>query len=289
MIIDNIKKKLLNNTTQLKYLGFEKDYYNYLKNGKRLILSVMAGRSGLRWLANIFSAHNNATGSIERHPEYESFYRYVKWNQLPIDIKGIINITKDSIVQDWQKHDLSMVASPYYSHDLLNLSEVLKPASIIWAMRDAKAAVSSFYNKGWYLEENARENINLVNGMQAHSRINHSFGRLIPFGDEYKEWEKLTRIGKISWFYNKVNMEIYSYVNKLPDDKIFIFKLEEADQNYKYYQQLAEKYELKPILTKKKFLALKIMSKNIQKKMNEKEENEFEYYTSDFQKIYKTL
>ena len=41
MIIDNIKKKLLNNTTQLKYLGFEKDYYNYLKNGKRYKIKIL--------------------------------------------------------------------------------------------------------------------------------------------------------------------------------------------------------------------------------------------------------
>ncbi len=282
------------NTYIKGYLGLEGDYDNLIhQKNKRFFLGVTIGRSGTRWHSEIFSGHNNAIGACERYRDAEVFYRYVKWNKLNIDIQGVINITKDSIVQDWKSYDISFVTSPFLSHDILYLYEVLKPEYIIWGVNDPKFTVSSFYNKGWYKEDVVRADDDLINGFQPTLTLFHNFSRLVPRGKEFEEWKQLTRIGKISWLYGKVNMEIYNDIIKIPKDHVFIFKLEEADQNYEYYLQYAEKFGLNSLLNKKQFLSIKKRtvrrSHNIQFEWSKKEKLEFEKYTNEFYQIYKSL
>ena len=58
--------------------------------GKQLVLAVTTGRSGMKWLHEIFKAHPNAAGGRERNAVPESFYRYAKFNGLPVDAGGVI-------------------------------------------------------------------------------------------------------------------------------------------------------------------------------------------------------
>ena len=95
------------------YKGLKNEYEKNLSQGKILVLCISCGRSGTRWLSQIFDRHKNASGSCERLLE-EAFYRYVKCNKLPIDVNGIMDLIKDGIVQDWEKTDISFVASHIY-------------------------------------------------------------------------------------------------------------------------------------------------------------------------------
>jgi hypothetical protein len=63
--------------------------------------------------------------------------------------------------------------------------------------------------------------------------------------------------GKISWFSNWINKDIYAQAKALPPDILWIFDLREADQNYEYYLAMARAFGLKPILSEHKFLNLK--------------------------------
>ncbi len=289
----NQRKSLKKNTENIINLTRK---YGLLKNNKKkLILGIGIGRSGMRWLTDIFSSHKNAIGSCERNVFAESFYRYVKWNNLPIDTNGIIELVRADIIKDWEHADISLVVSPYFSHDFLNLFNELKSDKVIWAVNNARFTVTSFYNKGWYSEKIIRKDHNLVIGFQPilNEQWNHFFGRIVPIGEFFQEWNSLTRIGKLSWFYNSVNMEIYNLIQKLPREKVWIFKLEEADQNYDYYLKMTEEFGLKPILSQRKFLSLKWKSvrktDNIRKEWTEQEEKEFEKYSAEFRKIYKNL
>ncbi|MFC2091172.1 hypothetical protein ACFLTD_00175 [Elusimicrobiota bacterium] len=271
------------------------EYNELVSAGKRFILCVTVGRSGTRWLSDIFDAHDNAVGSTERNVLAESFYRYVVCNDLPVDVQGIMDMTKADIIDDWKKSDISMLVSPYFSHDIMKLSDELKIDRIIWGVNDAKFTVTSFYNKGWYKDSIIRKDDELVYGFQpVHDDMwSHFYGRLIPKGDLFREWKGLTRIGKISWFYNKVNMEIYEQVKDLPEEKLLIFKLKDADQNYEYYLNIARQFSLDPVLSKSAFLSIKKKtfrkSHNIQKQWSGKETQEFQKYTSEFTSIYKNL
>ena len=84
----------------LRTEDYSKVYAETNRNHKSLVLGVQAGRGGMKWVCEIFSAHQNAKGGGERNRLAESFYRYVKWNQLPIDVEGVIEVTKKAILDD---------------------------------------------------------------------------------------------------------------------------------------------------------------------------------------------
>lgn len=266
-----------------------------LNETKTLVLCITAGRSGTRWLSDIFSAHKNAHGGCERNGLVEAFYRYIKWNNLPIDDSGILEITKRTILNDWDIADISIIASPYFSHDLLNLIQKLKVDKIIWGINDPVFTITSFYNKGVFLHPIKRNDQNLAIGYQPALKNDWKkiFGRIVPRGTFFNEWESLTRIGKISWLLNALNLEIHSYIKELPKEMVWIFRLEEADQNYEYYIKLAKDFGLKPLLKKGVFLSLKEKtvrkSHNIRKVWSENEMEEYEKYAADYISLYNKL
>ncbi len=292
-IITNFYKRFFSKKDEYRYLGLEDKYDKFCKKGKKLFFCVSVGRVGLRWLINIFTEHKNAIGTSEKFVMAESFYRYIKWNALPIDVQGVINLLKDSIVQDWKNNEISIYDTPYVSNDILNIYNILKPEYLIWGVNHPNFTITSFFNKGWYKEIYKRKDNNLIMGFQPEMSWSHIFGRPIPKDRDYKEWKDLTRIGKLAWLWNKGNLEIYNQLEQLPKEKIYIFKLEEADQNYEYYLNYAKKFGLKGILTKKKFLSIKWrtvkVSDNTQHKWSEKEKQEFDKYIQPFYNIYKSL
>lgn len=286
-----------------KILSF-KEKKSLKKDRQRLILGITAGRSGMAWLASIFDAHQNALGWSERYPDAEAFYRYIKGNNLPIDTQGIIELIRGGIREDWQEAEISFLSSPYFSPGFLDIFYQLKADRVIWGINDPRLTATSFYNKGWYAHKDIRGDRDLVSGFQvAGQKWHHFFGRLIPVGKFYDEWRFLTRIGKIAWFLNTLNLEIYAHIKKLPREKVWIFKLEEAAQNYDYYLQLAQEFGLEPLLSEKKFLAFKTKKvvkgkrsyrvwsewENVPKVWTRKEEREFQKYAADYIKIYPKL
>jgi len=262
---------------------------------KKLVLGVTSGRSGMKWVYEIFRHHHNAEGGGERNVEAESFYRYIKYHKLPIDTKGILAVTKREILLDWIKADMSITVSPYFSNDFIGIVDELKVDRVIWGITDPEFTVTSFYNKGIYSDEICYGDQSLATGYQPErgQRWSHFMGRIIPSGEFYHEWESLTRVGKISWFLNWINKEIYTQTRKLPDKMLWVFDLREADQNYEYYLSMAKSFGLQPILSKRKFLNLKKLaakkSENITKIWTSKEHDEFEKYAVDYLKIYKEL
>ena len=85
-VINKLTRLLFNEKRyKRKYTNNDQHYYK-LKANKRLILCINVGRSGTRWLADIFNEHEGVVGTCERAVEYESFYRYVNWYDLDIDL-----------------------------------------------------------------------------------------------------------------------------------------------------------------------------------------------------------
>ena len=271
-------------------------YSKYKKSyNKRLILIVTSGRSGSRWLADIFNSHDGVKGSCEEAMSAESYYKYVKWNKLPIDLAGVYNTLAGKILNDWKEADLSVLASPGISIDFIDIYKILEADEVIWAVNDAVFTITSFYNKGYYENSFYLQNPHLALGYQPYygDKMTRLFARLIPQGDFFYSWEKLTRIGKISWYYNMFNMRIYEQMKTIGSEQKWIFKLEEADQNFDYYLKLAERFNLTPLLTKHSFLSIK--GRSVHPKQNEKKEwnpqelEEFEQYSKEFMDIYPSL
>lgn len=268
-----------------------------LAAGKKLILCTLCARSGTRWLGDVFNEHKNATGITERYFEAECFYRYVKYNKLPIDTSGVIKLIKHGIVQDWKKGDISLVISPFFSHGILELNELLRPARIIFGINDPKFTTQSIYNKGFFKEGYVRDHAELALGFQPGFDQEWSwlylFARLVPNGEFYNTWSKLTRIGKIAAWGSMVNRDIWEQMKQLPQEKVFVFILKHADQNYEYYKNIAHEFGLNPILSEKDFLAVK--GKTVKATHNEphvwdaQEQAEFDEYSKDWDGLYKEL
>ena len=81
----------------------------------------------------------------------------------------------------------------------------------------------------------------------------HFFGR-VPSGIDYEYWSNLSRIGKISWWGNKLVVTSTHKFQRLIRAG-FYFDLA-ADQNYRYYN-LAKQFNLLPRMKEHDFLLLK--------------------------------
>lgn len=271
------------------------EYEKGLASGKKLILCVLAGRSGTRLLGDIFNVHANATGITERYFEAESMYRYIKYNKLPVDTSGIITLIKKGIVDDWNRGDIAFVNSPFFSHGVKELYDLLRPSRIIFAIGDPKFTVQSMYNKGFFEHHYIKKDPNLALGFQPAFPQKwywlYLFARLVPNGEFYNTWLGLTRVGKVSWFGNKMNMDIWEQLEQIPKEKIFIFNLKEAKVNYyEYYKNIAHEFGLSPILSKKEID--KLEKKGVKPWHNKehiwsaKENEEFKEYTKDWYELY---
>ena len=258
---------------------------------KKLVLGVTSGRSGMKWVYEIFRHHDNADGGGERNVEAEAFWRYIKFNKLAIDTQGIIEVTKREILLDWIENDISITVSPYFAHDFLTLVDELKVDNIIWGITNPKFTVTSFYNKGWYEEKITYSNQKQTVGFQINDSWSHFLGRVIPSGDKFEKWNALTRVGKVSWFVNMIHSEIYLQILKLPKEKVYLFKLEDADQNYDLYLEMAKYFNLQPIMSKSKFLSLKKLAANVKenkvKEWTNLETKEFEFELKFISEVYR--
>jgi hypothetical protein len=88
-------------------------------------------------------------------------------------------------------------------------------------------------------------------------------------------------------------MRIFEQINTIDSIPIWIFKLEDADQNYEYYLKLVQRFRLMPTLNKGRFLAIKERSvnsyENNKYNWTSLECDEWDQYSKEFRNIYPTL
>lgn len=260
-----------------KFSSFKKSEDN------KFILSFGSGRCGQNWFAKIFNSHTNWVGTCERFSDFEAFYRYISYFKLPIDKEGFFKLFELAAKRDMAKYQNTFIASPYFSFGVQELSHRLYPDHLFFHLRDPIESVESFFVKGWYLNSN-----NFINKQSPlidfTNNLKRNFSRIVPCDEFLHDWNNLTRIGKITWFWGTVNKAIYEDFKKIRNiDKSFI-KLEDVNQNYEIYEQLIDKFNFKGILTKKQFYNVinKAPNKSLTKKYHYKswsnlEKKEFDY------------
>ena len=260
----------------IKYQNFQR------KDNNVLSLSFGSGRSGQNWFSKIFNSHPNWVGTCERFADYEAFYRYICYYNLPISKNGFIDLIELSSKRDIAKYQNSFISSPYFSFGIEELTNRLKPNSIFFNIRNPIKTVESLYNKGWYQNLNNQKEINspLIDITDSQYR---SFSRIIPKGEYLKEWLSLSRIGKITWFWSTVNKTIYDKFNNIQNIDKYYVKLEDVNQNYDIYEKLSKKFNFKNKMTESQFY--KVLNKapnndtnlnHVYKNWNNVEKKEFE-------------
>ena len=253
-------------------------YKNFLrKSDNNFILSFGAGRSGQNWFSKIFNSHQNWIGTCERFSDYEAFYRYITFYNLPINKQNFFKLLELSSNRDMAKYQNTFISSPYFSFGVEELYKKLKPNYLIFNIRNPVDSIQSFYQKGWYL--NSNDFINFSPSIDITNNLYRSFSRIIPKDNYLNEWLKLTRIGKLTWFWTTTNKTIYDSFNKIQNvEKLFV-KLEDVDQNYEMYEKLSERFNFKKKLKKKSFENVLTKSSNF--------EFDYAYNYKDWSKIEK--
>ena len=230
----------------IKYQNFQR------KENNILALSFGAGRSGQNWFSKIFNSHSNWIGSCERFADYEAFYRYLCYYNLPIYKDGFFKLMELSLKRDMSMHQNSFISSPYLSFGVEELTKQLKPNYIFFNLRNPIQNVESLYKKGWYLNFDNQNIIKspLIDFSQSQYR---SFSRIVPKGDYIDKWSSLSRIGKITWFWSTINKSINDDFNKIKNTDKFYIKLEDVSNNYNSYEKLSNKFNFINKMTKKQF------------------------------------
>ena len=129
----------------IKYQNFKKKKFN------KLGISFGAGRSGQSWFSKIFNSHPNWVGSNERFADYEAFYRYVSFYKLPINIDNFFRLMNLSSKKDMAQYKSSLIATPYLSFGVKEVTKILKPDYIFFNLRNPINTIESLHKKGWYL------------------------------------------------------------------------------------------------------------------------------------------
>ena len=265
----------------IKYKKFQRNNFN------KFALSFSAGRSGQNWFSKIFNSHSNWIGTCERFADYESFYRYISYYKLAVNKEEFFNLLKLASNRDMAHHQNSFISSPYLSFGVEELSDRLKPDYLFFIIRSPIKTVESLYRKGWYINFNT--NITKSPAIDISESQYRSFSRIIPNSEYLNEWLKLSRIGKITWFWCTTNKSIYDSFSKIKNIKKYYVKLEDMDQNYDNYLKLSDNFKFKNLMSKKQFYNVVNKAENKEfhykheyKNWNVQEKKEFEKIINNF-------
>lgn len=248
-----------------------------MKNNQ-VAFAIGTGRCGTKFIAELLKLEPKVASVHERNPLNETFHRYCKWYNLPVDNEGFLYQKQLEINQDFKTYNISFESSAYLSFSIQELYERFN-AKFILMIRHPIDVINSYLKKGWYSNDFIIKDTNKAIGYQQNDLFHHFLGRTTPQGNYFKEWNKMTRTGKLAWFWKTLNLSILEQFEKLPEQNRRVQKLE--DFNYDNYKEIAKFVGYKHKVTKREFLKLsssKPNTLNIKSKYNDWSEIEKEEY-----------
>ena len=170
----------------------------------RSAFAVGTGKCGTHFLVELLKREPQVAAVHEREPLLQNFHRYCKWYDLPVDSEGFLQAMETRISHDLEDCSLSFEASAYLSLSIRELHERLS-AKIILSVRHPRDVVKSYIKKGWYAKPIVQARRDLALGYQESDQFHHSLGRIVPLGDELDSWNRLTQVGKLAWYWSRLN------------------------------------------------------------------------------------
>jgi hypothetical protein len=199
------------------------------------VFAVGTGRCGTHLLESLFKASKRVDSNHIQNSDIDSFYRYAKWYELPVDIQPFLNQRRLWIEEAAKQNRFYFESNPYLSFHLTDFFRELN-SKFIFIFRNPDAVIRSHMVKGWY-ESSSLWNYSEIPGIDYNAQINHSFGRIMPKGQAEREmWINLTRAGKIAWMWSAVNGSILEQLKSIPAENRFLLKVE--DLSFSKFQEL---------------------------------------------------
>jgi hypothetical protein len=190
--------------------------------------AVGTGRCGTRFLSEILACDPAIASHHERHAFSDTFHRYCRWYGIEADEAGFVATKRAGIDRDLREHAYSFEASAFLALSLETLHRALG-ARIVLMVRRPERVVSSYLRKGWFETEPLLDDPAKPPTMQDVAMPHHFLGRTMPKGAEFERWRGLTRVGKIAWFWNRLNRELLEQAQRLPAGTTRLQKLEALD------------------------------------------------------------
>jgi hypothetical protein len=215
--------------------------------------AIGTGRCGTKFLYKVFELEPNVASVHERNPLNETFHRYCKWYDIPVDSEGFLH-TKDKEIQaDLAKFDYSFESSAHLSLSVEELYQRFN-AKFIFLVRTPHEVVNSYLRKGWYEQPIIRSDTNFPPSYQESKRFHHFLGRIVPSGKKFEQWKQMTRVGKLAWYWNALNEKVLDQLENIPSSHWHFSKLEEL--TYDKYLEIATFIGINSEITQYKYTKL---------------------------------
>ncbi len=224
----------------------------------KVAFAVGSGRCGTHFVAKLLEEEPDVFSVHERDPMLEQFHRYCSWYELPIDDAGFLHVVEQRIRQDLGGgKQLSFESSPTLCLSMPTLEPAFLPRWL-HLIRNPRDVVTSYLHKGWYTQPFVQKRPELALGYQAGTKFQHFFGRIAPrtpstdpSGIEFAEWNRLTRVGKLAWYWAAVNAYTLSRSTAIPAARFRTLRLEDFD--YGVYRDVATYLGFAPRLSRERF------------------------------------
>lgn len=204
---------------------------------KQVSFAIGTGRCGTKFIAQVVDREPSVSSVHERNPLNETFHRYCKWYGLPIDHEGFLETKVREIQQDLDNYLSSFEASAFLSLSIQELYDRFG-AKFLLLVRRPEQVVNSYLHKGWYDKPAVRTNPNLPPSYQECNDFHHFLGRIMPSGEKFLEWNQMSRVGKLAWYWNTLNAKVLEQFEGIPETHWRIEKLE--DLSYSRYLEIAQ-------------------------------------------------
>ena len=176
---------------------------------------IGTGRCGTHFMFKVLSLESNVSSAHERNPLNECFHRYCKWYKLPVDDEGFLRTKEREIGQDLKDHHFSFESSAYLSLSVQELYDRFG-AKFILLVRSPERVVISLLRKGLYEDPIVWADPQLALGYQDLSSFHHFLGRIVPSEEKFLQWNHMSRVGKLAWYWSAVNASVLDRFVELP-------------------------------------------------------------------------
>ncbi len=201
----------------------------------RVGFAIGTGRCGTKFLSSVIAREPDVSSVHERNPHNEAFHRYCRWYRLPVDDDGFLYTKELEIQQDLKDHNFSFEASSHLSLSVRELYSRFE-AKFILLVRSPERVVNSYLRKGWYNKPIIYANSKLALGYQQSKGIHHFLGRIVPTGEKFLQWNEMSRVGKLAWYWNASNAAVLEQFKDIPETHWRVEKIEEF--SYDRYLEL---------------------------------------------------
>ena len=190
--------------------------------------AVGTGRCGTKCLAELMGSVEGVSSHHEINPLNETFHRFSKWYDLPIDDAGFVFQKQAEIAAEMATSKSFFEASAYLTLSMKALHEAFN-CRFVLMVRHPEDVANSYKRKGWYQEAVKSSDDAKIPGFQPSKQFHHYLGRTLPKNMPFDDWNRLTTIGKLGWYWAEINSLALTIFKELPNDCWRVQKLEALD------------------------------------------------------------